>query len=59
MIFRLKNEFVKAMDGVLSLLVKKTKPNGLTFVGELLTGRSYSPKMVINIHYCKYAIIST
>ena len=30
----------------MSQLVRKSEPNKLTYVGELLGGRSFSPKMV-------------
>ena len=33
------------MDGVISNLVKKAKPDGLVYVGELLNGWTFSPKM--------------
>lgn len=42
---QLKEEYLKAMDGVKKLLVKKSEPSKLTYVGELLSGRSFSPKM--------------
>lgn len=42
----MKEEYLTAIDGVMKLLVKKSLPNGLTYVGELLNGRSFSPKMV-------------
>ncbi|XP_066920509.1 endoplasmic reticulum mannosyl-oligosaccharide 1,2-alpha-mannosidase-like [Clytia hemisphaerica] len=42
---QMKEEYLKAMDGVMKLLVKKSKPKGLTYVGELLNGRTFSPKM--------------
>lgn len=39
---------MQAVDGILKHLVKQSSPGKLTFVGELLSGRSYSPKMVSN-----------
>ncbi|KAF8785957.1 endoplasmic reticulum mannosyl-oligosaccharide 1,2-alpha-mannosidase-like [Argiope bruennichi] len=41
----LKEDYMEAVDGILKHLVKQSYPNRLTFVGELLSGRSYSPKM--------------
>lgn len=41
----MKREYLTAMEGMKKLLVRKTKTTGLTFVGELLAGRSFSPKM--------------
>jgi len=42
-----KEEYTKAMEGVMRLLVRKSAgPLKLTYVGELLNGRSFSPKMV-------------
>ena len=34
------------MEGVMSLLARKSEPNKLLFVGELLHGQTFSPKMV-------------
>jgi hypothetical protein len=42
--FYLLNDWLEAVDGVNEKLVKFTRPNNLTFVGELL-GDSFSPKM--------------
>lgn len=41
----LRDDYAEAVDGMLHLLVKKSQPNNLVFVGELLSGRSFSPKM--------------
>lgn len=41
----LKEDYMEAVDGILKHLVKQSFPSKLTFVGELLSGRSYSPKM--------------
>ncbi len=43
---RFKDEYNKAIDGVLSSLVKTSLPDSLVFVGELLNGWTFSPKMV-------------
>lgn len=42
---QMKQEYLTAMEGVMKLLVRKSFPNKLTYVGELLNGRSFSPKM--------------
>eukprot|EP00794_Sanderia_malayensis_P015672 gene15672-17252_t len=42
---RFKDEYNRAIDGVMSTLMKRSSPNGLVFVGELLNGWTYSPKM--------------
>ncbi|XP_015925664.1 endoplasmic reticulum mannosyl-oligosaccharide 1,2-alpha-mannosidase isoform X2 [Parasteatoda tepidariorum] len=41
----LKEDYIEAIDGIAKHLVKQSYPSKLTFVGELLSGRSYSPKM--------------
>ncbi|KAK6195259.1 hypothetical protein SNE40_000727 [Patella caerulea] len=40
-----KDDYVQAMEGVKEKLIRKSEPNKLTFVGELLSGRTFSPKM--------------
>lgn len=44
--FRLKNDFEQAMNGVMSLLARHSEPSKLLYVGELLRGQTFSPKMV-------------
>ncbi|XP_054714312.1 endoplasmic reticulum mannosyl-oligosaccharide 1,2-alpha-mannosidase-like [Uloborus diversus] len=41
----LKDDYLEAIDGISKHLVRKSYPNKYVFVGELLSGRSYSPKM--------------
>lgn len=41
----LKSDFVDAMDGVMSLLKRESQPSSLVFIGELLHGQTFSPKM--------------
>ncbi|XP_022245459.1 endoplasmic reticulum mannosyl-oligosaccharide 1,2-alpha-mannosidase-like isoform X2 [Limulus polyphemus] len=41
----LKEDYMEAIEGVMKNLVRKSKPNQLVFVGELLNGKKYSPKM--------------
>lgn len=41
----LKDDFVEAMDGVMSLLKRESHPSKLVFIGELLRGQTFSPKM--------------
>ena len=43
---RFRDDYVDAMKGVKEKLVRKSEPSKLTFVGELLSGRNFSPKMV-------------
>lgn len=40
-----KEDYIEAVEGIMSQLVRKSEPNKLTYVGELLGGRSFSPKM--------------
>ncbi|KAL4218786.1 Endoplasmic reticulum mannosyl-oligosaccharide 1 [Mactra antiquata] len=40
-----KNDFVQAVEGMQKHLVRKSEPSKLTYIGELLSGRSFSPKM--------------
>ena len=48
LIFRFKDDYVEAMDGVKKHLLRESEPNKLTYIGELLGSRSFSPKMVTN-----------
>jgi hypothetical protein len=41
-----KQDFESAMDGMKMHLVQRSEPNKLFFLGELLAGSSFSPKMV-------------
>ncbi|XP_031558016.1 endoplasmic reticulum mannosyl-oligosaccharide 1,2-alpha-mannosidase-like [Actinia tenebrosa] len=41
----LKTDFIDSMDGVISLLSRRSEPSKLLYVGELLHGTSFSPKM--------------
>ncbi|KAL8606289.1 hypothetical protein ACOMHN_024185 [Nucella lapillus] len=40
-----RDDYLAAMKGVEEKLVRKSEPSKLTFVGELLSGRNFSPKM--------------
>ncbi|VDI53984.1 mannosyl-oligosaccharide alpha-1,2-mannosidase [Mytilus galloprovincialis] len=40
-----KDDYKEAVDGMRSQLVRQSEPNKLTYIGELLGGRSFSPKM--------------
>ncbi|XP_065646792.1 endoplasmic reticulum mannosyl-oligosaccharide 1,2-alpha-mannosidase [Hydra vulgaris] len=42
---KMKSEYITAMEGVKKLLIRRSFPSNLTFVGELLSGRSFSAKM--------------
>ena len=46
--FRYKDDYIAAIEGIKSELIRQSEPNKLTYVGELLGGRSFSPKMVSN-----------
>lgn len=41
----LREDYAQAMKGMESKLVRFSEPNKLTFVGELIGGKTYSPKM--------------
>ncbi|KFM81796.1 Endoplasmic reticulum mannosyl-oligosaccharide 1,2-alpha-mannosidase, partial [Stegodyphus mimosarum] len=41
----LKEDYIEAINGIMKHLVKQSHPSKFTFIGELLSGRSYSPKM--------------
>lgn len=53
----MKQEYLTAMDGVMKLLVRKSEPNKLTYVGELLNGRNFSPKMVFVVYFNFFGFI--
>ncbi|XP_041370088.1 endoplasmic reticulum mannosyl-oligosaccharide 1,2-alpha-mannosidase-like [Gigantopelta aegis] len=40
-----KEDYVTAVDGIQKKLVRKSEPSKLIFIGELLAGKSFSPKM--------------
>ncbi|XP_077986058.1 endoplasmic reticulum mannosyl-oligosaccharide 1,2-alpha-mannosidase-like isoform X2 [Glandiceps talaboti] len=42
---KFKEEYNSAVDGIQEKLLKESVPNGLTFIGELLSGNNFSPKM--------------
>lgn len=53
--------YVEAIKGVRHLLVRKSVPNGLLFVGELPYGREggFSPKMDhLVCHFCYYSFLA-
>uniref|UniRef100_A0A914CU97 alpha-1,2-Mannosidase n=1 Tax=Acrobeloides nanus TaxID=290746 RepID=A0A914CU97_9BILA len=41
----LLEDYKKSMTSMIKLLLRQSEPNKLTFVGELLNGRNFSPKM--------------
>ena len=53
-LYRLLDDYNESMKGVMNRLVRKSSPNQLTYIGELLQGSEFSPKMVrinpIDIH---------
>ncbi|XP_060595880.1 endoplasmic reticulum mannosyl-oligosaccharide 1,2-alpha-mannosidase-like isoform X2 [Ruditapes philippinarum] len=40
-----KNDYLEAVQGMKTHLVRKSEPSKLTYIGELLSGRNFSPKM--------------
>ncbi|XP_045201287.2 endoplasmic reticulum mannosyl-oligosaccharide 1,2-alpha-mannosidase-like [Mercenaria mercenaria] len=40
-----KDDYVQAVEGMKTHLVRKSEPSKLTYIGELLSGRNFSPKM--------------
>uniref|UniRef100_A0A914RLQ1 alpha-1,2-Mannosidase n=1 Tax=Parascaris equorum TaxID=6256 RepID=A0A914RLQ1_PAREQ len=44
--YQLRDDYNKSMNAMERHLVRQSEPNKLTFVGEILPGGSYSPKMV-------------
>jgi len=46
----LRADFEKAIDGVKMHLLHKSSPGGLLYIGELIAGSSFSPKMVLTLH---------
>lgn len=43
----LKEDYGKAMKAMEKYLYRNSKPNKMFFIGELLSGQTYSPKMVL------------
>ena len=41
----MKDDYIASISGVQKLLVRRSKPNNLLFVGELDTGSNFQPKM--------------
>ncbi|ESO92753.1 hypothetical protein LOTGIDRAFT_120396 [Lottia gigantea] len=40
-----KDDYIESIEGVKDKLLRKSEPSKLTFIGELLSGRTFSPKM--------------
>ncbi|KAL5011605.1 hypothetical protein ScPMuIL_010156 [Solemya velum] len=40
-----KDDFIDAVEGIKKNLLSKSVPSGLVYIGELLSGRTFSPKM--------------
>lgn len=40
------DDYLESVEGIRSNLIQKSKPNDLVFIGELMSGRKFSPKMV-------------
>lgn len=45
-LLRLLDDYNESIKGVMQKLVRKSVPNQITYIGELLQGSQYSPKMV-------------
>ena len=43
---RAKNDYLEAVAGMEKHLLRKSEPNKLVYLGELLGGHNFSPKMV-------------
>lgn len=46
----LRDDYNASINGVKNLLVRHSKPNNLLYVGELLNGGEFKPKMVLSCH---------
>lgn len=42
---RLKEDYANAVNAVVKRLIRYSEPNKLTFIGEILNEKSFSPKM--------------
>lgn len=51
LVYSLKQDYMAAIEGIKTHLLKESEPSKLLYIGELLGGRSFSPKMV-SITYC-------
>lgn len=53
---RLKDDYLAAIDAMVKHLLRYSEPNKMTYIGEVLNEKSFSPKMV----YCfnNYANLS-
>lgn len=40
-----RDDYLESVEGMMTHLVRQSEPNKLTYIGELLGGRSFSPKM--------------
>ena len=43
---RFKDDYLESIKGIREKLIRRTSPGGLLFVGEMLKGINFSPKMV-------------
>ena len=48
---RYKSDYMEAVEGMKKHLIRKSEPSKLTYIGELTSGRNFSPKMVSGWHY--------
>lgn len=49
-VYSLKQDYMAAIEGIKTHLLKESEPSKLLYIGELLGGRSFSPKMVSIMH---------
>lgn len=40
-----KNDYLQAVEGMKTHLIRKSEPSKLTYIGELMSGKNFSPKM--------------
>ena len=43
---RILDDYLAAYDGIKTHLIRRSQPSKLMYIGELLNGRTFSPKMV-------------
>lgn len=43
---RVRSDFELAVEGIKKHLIRRSEPHRLLFIGELLSARTFSPKMV-------------
>ena len=56
---RFRHDYIEAVDGMKKHLLRKSEPSKLTYLGELLSGRNFSPKMVSVWHHGKACFVKS